>query len=86
MERTEVSVTTRTVSTASHEGWTLTFNHESNGSQNGVSCNGTNGTGGVLNASLNGSNSNISFNGVAHDSDLAADIFAELETILTGGE
>ena len=88
MNRTQVSVTTRTVSTASHEGWELTFTHESNGTQESVGCSGTNGTGGILNASMNSAppNSNVNFHGIGHDAELATDIFAEMEIILGGTE
>lgn len=95
MTRTEESVMTRTVSKATQSGWELTFTHES-GTSKIVSCNGTNGSGGSLNASIGTSpampgpngpgaesvNSNFNFYGANHDSVLAKSIMDEMKLIL----
>lgn len=89
MKRTKQSVVTRTVSTATHDGWELQFLHESGGTQEGVTCTGHNGSGGNVNAAINNmtpQNSSMNFHGVAHDPKLGTDIFNEMNLILGGGE
>lgn len=96
MERVLTSTTVRKVWTAAVSGWNLTFTHESNGTAGTIHCNGFKPTEGSqppmqsasVNAHLNIANnaSGINFNGIGHDSTLAAAIIAEMETIATEEE
>lgn len=83
--------------TAAVTGWNLTFTHESNGTAGTIHCNGIKPTEGggsppmqsaSVNAHLNIANnaSGVNFNGIAHDSTLAAAIITEMETIATEEE
>ncbi len=97
MNREEISVTTRTISKATHNGWELTFNHEQGNNTNSVTCNGNNGSA-HLSASLNansapslppaapsptgGVNSHFNMHGAPHDTELASAIMNELADII----
>lgn len=89
MTRTIESVTTRTVSKATQSGWELAFTHEAGGANESVSCHGNNGSGGMLNASINGTamqGSNIIFHGADYNNTVAAAVFTEMQAIIGGQE
>ena len=95
MTRTEQNASTRTVSTATHLGWSLTFTHES-GANGSVSCTGNNGSGGNVSANSGSGaamptpagggatsvNSSVNFYGVEYDAAVAKAIVDEMKLIL----
>lgn len=98
MTRSLSLTTVRKVWTATQSGWNLTFTLES-GNNTTIFCNGLKpdenaetppappapGTSASLEAHLfpATNKSSVSFNGIAHDSTLAAAIITEMQTILT---
>ncbi|SFJ98680.1 hypothetical protein [Parapedobacter indicus] len=81
MERTVQSTTTKEVSTATVDGWNLTFTSES-GTNANVNVQGQKGPYN-MNAYANATTNNVGFsNGAPYDTDLASAVAEEMELIL----